>query len=261
MRDRRSYCIDSIITYLHNAIFMPENKILELCDLSVSAPTENSNFLLNHINLSIVPGEILAVTGQNGSGKTVLLKTIMGLYTASTKSIKFQNLDITHLSVSERAKLGISLAFQQPVAFRGLTVHELLSIAATKTLRRSQFAELLESVGLEPDLYRDRVVDAKLSGGEAKRLELASVLARPSKLILLDEPEAGIDLWSFQKIPQILERLRRLRGTSIVLVTHHPTLLRLADRVIYMRAGSIEHSNIDSGELRPLNLPSEGSHE
>jgi len=193
--------------------------------------------ILKGIDLELEDGKFYAVTGPNGGGKTSLAKVIMGIYKNTAGSILLDGQDITGLNITERAKAGISYAFQTPPKFKGMKIKDLLKIAES----RENTARLrLRDVGLCPQDYLNRDCDSSLSGGEMKRIELATVLSRPSRVIIYDEPEAGVDLWSFENLLQLIQRYH-LRGdvTSIV-ITHHERVLSLVDEIILMAEGKIE---------------------
>ncbi len=187
------------------------------------------------------------ITGENGSGKSTLAKVIMGLTKPTNGTISFDNQDITNLSVSERAQLGFTYAFQTPVRFKGVTVASLLQVAATgedelKGRFDAENAKYLEMVGLNPEEYLHREVNNSLSGGELKRIEIASVLARTesSKVLIFDEPEAGIDLWSFDNLIEVFKDLKRThRKSAIIIISHNEEMLKMADQVLIMSHGKI----------------------
>ena len=180
----------------------------------------------------------VALTGPNGGGKSTLARLVMGVYKPTGGRIYFDGTDITDMTVNERANLGIGFAFQQPVRFKGITVSDLLSAAAGRTLKVGEVCDYLSEVGLCARDYVDREVNASLSGGELKRIEIASVIARGSKLSLFDEPEAGIDLWSFGSLIKVFEKLREKKGSMIV-ISHQERILEVADRIIVVKDGLI----------------------
>ena len=197
--------------------------------------------ILNDINLTIKDGEMVVVTGPNGSGKSTLAKLIMGVISPSSGKILFDGKDITSLPVNERAKLGISFAFQQPVKFKGITVRDLISIACGEEVKIDRACQYLSNVGLCARDYVDRVVDGSLSGGELKRIEIALCEARKSSLSIFDEPEAGIDLWSFSSLIKVFERLKnQSRKGSMLIVSHQERLIEKADRVILLESGKVK---------------------
>lgn len=196
--------------------------------------------ILDNINLEIEIGKFVAITGPNGSGKSTLAKIIMGIEKPDSGKIILNGKDITQLSIDERAKLGISFAFQQPVKFKGLTVYDLLKISARKEMTKMEACEILSKVGLCAKEYVNREVNGSLSGGELKRIEIATVVLRKAKLTIFDEPEAGIDLWSFTNLIDVFEKMSELiKGTTII-ISHQEKILNIADEIILMKAGKIE---------------------
>ena len=198
--------------------------------------------VLNHISLTIPDRKCVVLTGPNGGGKTSLAKVIMGLNTPTSGKILWNGEDITQMSITERAHKGISYAFQQPVRFKGIQVLDLLRIAAGKDrpLSIAEACDYLSEVGLCAKDYIDREVDASLSGGELKRIEIATVLARGQKLSVFDEPEAGIDLWSFQNLIQVFERMQQKNTDgSIIVISHQERILNIADEIIVLAAGKV----------------------
>ena len=194
--------------------------------------------ILKDVNLSLSE-RFVAFTGPNGGGKSTLAKVIAGIITPTEGKILFDGEDITSLSVTERAKRGISYAFQQPVRFKGLTVRDLVELAAGGSLSEQQLCGYLSDVGLCAMDYIDREVNASLSGGELKRIEIATVLARGTKLSIFDEPEAGIDLWSFQNLMQVFERMRKNNNGSILIISHQERILNIADEIVVIADGKI----------------------
>ena len=196
--------------------------------------------ILNNINIKLDTNKFIAITGPNGSGKSTLVKIIMGIEKPDSGKILLDGKDITNLPINERAKLGISFAFQQPVKFKGITVYDLLKIASKKDINKKEACEILSQVGLCAKEYVDREVNASLSGGELKRIEIATVVLREAKLTIFDEPEAGIDLWSFGNLIEVFEKLRnQIKGTTII-ISHQERILNIADEVILMKQGKIE---------------------
>ena len=195
--------------------------------------------ILKDINLTIDLDKFIAITGPNGSGKSTLVKIIMGIEKPDSGKIIFNGKDITNLSINERANLGISFAFQQPVKFKGITVYDLLKMAAKKKITKKEACEVLSRVGLCAKEYVDREVNGSLSGGELKRIEIATVVLRGAKLTIFDEPEAGIDLWSFNNLIEVFENMRELiKGTTLI-ISHQERILNIADEVILLKAGKI----------------------
>ena len=211
--------------------------MLELINVSVSAKDEDIE-IVNNVNLKLDNKKIYVVTGPNGGGKTSLAKAVMGIYPISGGSMLLDGEDITGKTISERAAMGIGYAFQAPPRFKGLHVRDLLSIAAGSK-DESKLFSLLADVGLCAQDYIDRELNASFSGGELKRVEIASILARNLKIALFDEPEAGIDLWSFQKLTETFKKLNDDSNTTIVIISHQERILRLADEVILICGGKI----------------------
>lgn len=196
--------------------------------------------ILDNINLKIDSDKFAVITGPNGSGKSTLAKIIMGIEKPDKGQVILEGEDITNLDINERAKLGIGFAFQQPVKFKGITVYDILKLATEKELNRREACEILSKVGLCAKEYIDREVNSSLSGGELKRIEIASVAVRGSKFAIFDEPEAGIDLWSFQSLIKIFEDMRKIvKGTTLI-ISHQERILDIADEVILMKNGKIE---------------------
>ncbi len=195
--------------------------------------------ILKNINLEL-DDRFVAFTGPNGGGKSTLAKVIAGIIRPTEGRIYFDGADITDLSVTERAKLGVSYAFQQPVRFKGLTVRDLINIAAGKTLKVSDACSYLSEVGMCARDYIDREVNASLSGGELKRIEIATILARSTKLSIFDEPEAGIDLWSFGNLISVFEKMHEKTKGNILIISHQERILNIADRIVVIADGRVE---------------------
>ena len=195
--------------------------------------------ILSDVSLTI-DERFVAITGPNGSGKSTLAKIIAGILTPTGGKLIFNGEDITPLSVTERAKRGISFAFQQPVRFKGITVKDLISLAAGKHITVGEACSFLSEVGLCARDYIDREVNASLSGGELKRIEIATVLARGTELSVFDEPEAGIDLWSFQNLISVFEKMYQRTQGSIVIISHQERILNIADKIVVLTGGKIE---------------------
>lgn len=206
---------------------------------NVSFATEDNKEILHDVSLT-VQDRFVAVTGPNGGGKSTLAKVIAGIYQPTAGQILLDGVDITHLSITERANLGISYAFQQPVRFKGLRVRDLLSLAAGRDTDVNEACQLLSEVGLCARDYVDRELNASLSGGELKRIEIAMVLARGTKLSLFDEPEAGIDLWSFQNLIRVFENMYAQTRGSILIISHQERILNIADTIVVVKGGRIE---------------------
>lgn len=211
--------------------------LLELKDICF---TRDNRKILDHINLDIDVEKFVAITGPNGSGKSTLVKIIMGIEKPDSGRVVFDGKDITDMPINERAKLGMSFAFQQPVKFKGITVYDLLKIAAKKEINKAQACEVLSKVGLCAKEYVDREVNGSLSGGELKRIEIATVVLRGAKLTIFDEPEAGIDLWSFNNLIEIFEKLSEEIKGSTIIISHQERILKIADEIVLMKAGKIE---------------------
>jgi Fe-S cluster assembly ATP-binding protein len=215
--------------------------MLELKNISFSAESDGRNVeIIRDISLTVEDDKFIVITGPNGGGKSTLAKLIAGIEKNTAGSLILDGEDITDKSITERAKMGIGFAFQQPVRFKGMTVVDLLRIAAGKKLSVSEACEYLSEVGLCAKDYIDREINASLSGGELKRIEIATVLARNVKLALFDEPEAGIDLWSFNNLIRIFEKMRsECKGRSIVVISHQERILNIADEIIVIADGRI----------------------
>ena len=212
--------------------------MLELRDVSYHVDDDKGKDILNHINLRI-EDRFTAITGPNGGGKSTLAKMIAGIIQPTEGQILLDGEDITNLSITERAKSGISFAFQQPVRFKGITVLDLIRLAAGEKVSVEGACKYLSEVGLCARDYINREVNSSLSGGELKRIEIATVMARGTKLSIFDEPEAGIDLWSFQNLIQVFEQMHEQTQGSIVIISHQERILNIADRIIVIAEGSI----------------------
>lgn len=197
--------------------------------------------VLDNVSLTL-DGHFVALTGPNGGGKSTLAKVIAGIIRPTAGKVLWNGEDITDLSVTERARKGISYAFQQPVRFKGLTVKDLLSIAAGKNATLATACEYLSEVGLCARDYLDREVNASLSGGELKRIEIATILARGTKLSLFDEPEAGIDLWSFSSLINVFEKMREKTQGDIIIISHQERILSVADHIVVLANGKVQKS-------------------
>lgn len=207
---------------------------------NVSWKASDGEEILRDISLEIPDGKMTVITGPNGGGKTSLAKLIAGLVDPTEGRILLDEEDITGWDMTERARGGISFAFQQPVRFKGLTVRDLLEISAERKLDSGEVCRYLGEVGLCAEEYIDRVVDASLSGGEGKRIEIASVLARKNvKLRVFDEPEAGIDLWSFTNLIDVFQRLKNKDGEALLVISHQERILEIADRIVVVDNGKI----------------------
>ena len=215
--------------------------MLELKHITYTVSTpEGEQTILNDISIDIPDRKLIVFTGPNGGGKTTLAKVIMGLVTPTGGQILFNGQDITHLGITERAKLGISYGFQQPPRFKGITVRNLLTIASgDANLSKDKCCKYLTQVGLCANDYLDREVDVSLSGGEVKRIEIATLLAKNSRLMIFDEPEAGIDLWSFARLTETFRELHEKGGRTILIISHQERIIRLADEIILIANGEI----------------------
>lgn len=211
--------------------------------------------ILKNINLTL-DERFVAFTGPNGGGKSTLAKVIAGIYTPTEGRIYLDGEDITDLSVTDRAKKGISYAFQQPVRFKGLTVRDLINIAAGKTLKVSDACAYLSEVGMCARDYIDREVNASLSGGELKRIEIATILARSTKLSVFDEPEAGIDLWSFGNLIKVFENMHEKTQGNILIISHQERILNIADKIVVIADGQVQ-SEGKKDEILPKLLGAE----
>ena len=221
--------------------------MLELQNICFHADDKD---ILKNINLKI-DDKFVAITGPNGSGKSTLLKIIMGIITPTSGRIIFDGQDITDLPINERANLGMSFAFQTPVRFKGIRVRDILSIAEGKPVKMGTF---LRAVGLCPKDYLDREINDTLSGGELKRIEIATAAARGGKLSLFDEPEAGIDLWSFQNLIQVFENLREVTNGNIMIISHQERILEIADKIVYLKDGEVDRYDDSAKIMEELNM-------
>lgn len=214
--------------------------MLELSHISFAASEGNAQKeILNDVSLK-VSERFVAITGPNGSGKSTLAKIIAGILRPTSGKIFLDGEDITDLSVTERARRGISYAFQQPVRFKGITVKDLVSLAAGRKITVSEACTYLSEVGLCARDYVEREVNASLSGGELKRIEIATVLARGTALSVFDEPEAGIDLWSFQNLISVFEKMHAQTNGSILIISHQERILGIADKIVVIANGRVE---------------------
>ena len=227
--------------------------MLELQNIcyQVSTP-EGTQDILKHVSIVIPDHKLMVFTGPNGGGKTTLAKVIMGLVQPTEGRVIYNGQDVTDLSITERARLGISYGFQQPPRFKGITVRNLLTIASgDANLSKDKCCKYLTQVGLCANDYLDREVDVSLSGGEVKRIEIATLLARGSETMIFDEPEAGIDLWSFARLTETFEQLRRQETATMIIISHQERIIQLADEIIVVSGGELKHRG-STKEIFPL---------
>lgn len=196
--------------------------------------------ILDNVSLKFDDNKFVAITGPNGSGKSTLAKIIMGIQKPDSGKIFFDGQDITDLGITERAKLGIGFAFQQPVKFKGITVKDMINLAADSELKMGEICDYLSDVGLCAKEYIDREIDGSLSGGELKRIEIAMIEAKKSKLTIFDEPEAGIDLWSFKSLIKVFKKMREEIKGTIITISHQERILEIADEIVLLVNGKIE---------------------
>lgn len=235
--------------------------MLELKDLSFTVENEDGSGSLDIIeglNLTIPDGKFVVITGPNGGGKSTLAKLIMGIEQPTGGQILYNGTDITKMSITDRAKLGIGYAFQQPPRFKGLTVRSLLSLAAGKELPEDECCSYLTRVGLCSMDYLNREVDNSLSGGEVKRIEIATLMARRLDLAIYDEPEAGIDLWSFAMLVDTFKKIAKNDTNSVIIISHQERIMQLADEIIVLANGKVQ-SQGPKDEIFPKLLTEFGS--
>ena len=229
--------------------------MLELVDICFSRDNKN---ILKNVSLKIDNNKMIVITGPNGSGKSTLAKIIMGIETPDSGKIIFNGEDITKLSITERAKKGIGFAFQQPVRFKGLTVKDLIEISAGNSIKVCDACDVLADVGLCAQEYLNREINSGLSGGELKRIEIAMLAAKKSMLTIFDEPEAGIDLWSFNNLISVFEKMHEDIKGSIVIISHQERILNIADEIVLISNGQVQkHGNKEEvlpqifGKIKP----------
>lgn len=214
--------------------------MLELKNISFEVKKGGSRaIILDSISLKVKKGSLTVVTGPNGSGKSTLAQIIMGIKQPTEGQIFLNKTDITNLSITDRAKQGLAFSFQQPVKFKGINVYDLLNIASGELISETEAGKYLKKVGLEPKAYLFREVNDKLSGGELKRIEIASVLARNAQLTIFDEPEAGIDLWSFENLTKVFKKLKA-ENRTLIIISHQEKILKIADEIIILENGKIK---------------------
>ena len=216
--------------------------MLELQNLSfqVSDSSDSRKEIIKNINLTFEDHTFIAITGPNGGGKSTLAKLIMGIEQPTSGRILFNGTDITNLSISDRAKAGISFAFQQPVRFKGIKVKDLITLAAGSQVKLPNVCDYLSKVGLCARDYVNRDIDSSLSGGELKRIEIASIMARNTPLSVFDEPEAGIDLWSFNNLIKVFEEMHESSDNSLIIISHQERILNIADEIVVLADGQVQ---------------------
>ena len=214
--------------------------MLELKEVRLDLPDKEN--LINGVTLSISPGKLTVITGPNGGGKTSIAKLIAGLFIPTSGRITLDDEDITNMSITDRAKRGIAYAFQQPVSFKGITVRTLMETAAGADMPEMKMCRILEKVGLCARDYMDREMDSNLSGGEMKRIEIATVLAREARYVVFDEPEAGIDLWSFTSLIDAFKKLKEEEDRALLIISHQEKILDIADEIVVIKDGIVSES-------------------
>lgn len=210
--------------------------MLELKDISY---VHDDKKILNNINLTLDNDKFYVITGPNGSGKSTLAKIIMGIIKPTSGKVIYDGIDITNLDIDERANLGMSYSFQQPVKFKGITVYDLINLSSNKFLLRDDVCKILSNVGLCANEYINREINDSLSGGELKRIEIASVITRDSKFTIFDEPEAGIDLWSFKSLINLFKDIRSNNNGTTLIISHQEKIFDIADKIILIKNGEI----------------------
>ena len=225
--------------------------MLTLRDVRFSLPEKPD--LINGISIDIKPGKLTVITGPNGGGKTSIAKLIAGIYQPTAGAIEIDGEDITNATITERAQKGIAYAFQQPVSFKGLTVKNLMEFAAGEEMPEIKLCGILERVGLCAMEYMNRPLDSHLSGGEMKRIEIATVLARNAKYLIFDEPEAGIDLWSFTSLIDTFSNLKKDDSHGLLIISHQERILKIADEIVVVTNGNVSCTG-SSEEVLPVIL-------
>ena len=214
--------------------------MLELKNISFQVKDETGSLeIIDKVCLTVKDGKFIVITGPNGGGKSTLARLIMGIEKPTSGQILFDGVDITNMSITERAKLGIGYAFQQPPRFKGMSVRKLMNLAAGEELSQFKCCEYLRKVGLCSKDYLDREVDASLSGGEVKRIEIATLMARSPKLAIYDEPEAGIDLWSFSMLVDSFKSMHDSIHDGVIIISHQERIMQLADEIIVIADGKV----------------------
>ena len=225
--------------------------MLELKNISF---TRDNKKILDNISLTLEEDKFYVITGQNGSGKSTLAKIIMGIEKQDSGQILYNGIDISNWSVDDRANSGISYSFQHPVKFKGITVHELICLAAKRYMTRDETCDILSKVGLCAKEYIDREVNDSLSGGELKRIEIATISVRDSDLTIFDEPEAGIDLWSFNNLIDLFKKIRKKKNGTTLIISHQEKILSIADKIILMKNGNIVKIGKKSEVMKDLDF-------
>ena len=229
-----------------------KNISLEVSNQEAAGENSSTKEILQNVSLTLPDNKFIAITGPNGGGKSTLAKVIAGIEKPSHGQILWDGQDITDMSITDRARKGIAYAFQQPVRFKGLTVRDLLELAAKDKLADDELCRLLEKVGLCADEYIDREMNASLSGGESKRIEIATVLARNARLSIFDEPEAGIDLWSFSRLVETFQEIKKRHEGTLLIISHQERILSIADEIVVLADGKVRTSGAKEDILPKL---------
>lgn len=233
--------------------------MLEFKDLTFSVEENGrEKVIIDNLNYTVEDNRFTVITGPNGGGKSTLAKLIAGIEKPTSGKILYNGQDITELGITERANMGISYAFQQPVRFKGIKVIDLIRLAAGENLSASGACEYLSEVGLCARDYINRDVDASLSGGELKRIEIASVLARKTPLSVFDEPEAGIDLWSFHNLIKVFEKMQSKKENTIIIISHQERILKIADEIVVLAGGKLQSSGTKDEMLSQVLCAADG---